>query len=112
MPVADALPADLTTEQVIDLIFRDPAVKHGPQGFRDLDRKPEAILKIYAETVESGRAKGFKQMSRRNSSNARRNPQFATCSEWCPTQESPRGLQEDHRTFSRSRGLGRRYTEN
>jgi type I restriction enzyme M protein len=58
MPVADALRGDLTTEQVIDLIFRDPAVKHGLEEFRDLDKKPEAILNIYAKTVESGRAKG------------------------------------------------------
>lgn len=48
MPVADPLPTDLTTEQVIDLIFRDPAVKHGLEEFRDLDKKAEAILNIYA----------------------------------------------------------------
>jgi type I restriction enzyme M protein len=58
MPVAETLPTNLTTAQVIDLIFRDPAVKHGLEEFRDLGKKPEEVLKIYPKTVESGRAKG------------------------------------------------------
>lgn len=48
----------LTTEQVIDLIFRDPAVKHGLSEFDDLGKKPHQVLNIYAKAVESGRAKG------------------------------------------------------
>lgn len=58
MPVADTLRTNLTTAQVIDLIFRDPAVKHGLEEFRDLGKKPEEVLTIYPKTVESGRAKG------------------------------------------------------
>jgi len=41
---------------VSDLIFRDPAVKHGREELRDLGKKPEGILNIYAKTVASGRA--------------------------------------------------------
>ncbi|WP_321471406.1 N-6 DNA methylase [uncultured Paludibaculum sp.] len=58
MPVADTLPTNLTTAQVIDLIFRDPAAKYGLEEFRDLGKKPEDVLTIYPKTVESGRAKG------------------------------------------------------
>jgi len=49
---------NLTTEQVIDLIFKDPAVKHGLAEFDDLGKPPHEILNIYAKAVESGRAKG------------------------------------------------------
>jgi len=34
MPLTGILPQDLTTAQVIDLKFRDPAVKHGLEEFR------------------------------------------------------------------------------
>lgn len=52
------LSGDLKTEQVLDLIFRDPQVKHGLSEFDDLGKKPHEILKIYPKTIGSGRAKG------------------------------------------------------
>ena len=58
MPLTKPLPPGLTTSQVIDLIFRDQSVKHGLGEFKDLDKKPEEILNIYAKAVESGRARG------------------------------------------------------
>lgn len=52
------LPDNLRTEAVLDLIFRDPEVKHGLSEFDDLGKKPHEILKIYPKTIGSGRAKG------------------------------------------------------
>jgi len=52
------LDSNLSTEQVLDLIFRDPAVKHGLAEFDDLGKKPHQILNIFPTTIESGRAKG------------------------------------------------------
>lgn len=49
---------NLSTGQVLDLIFRDPAVKHGLAEFDDLGKKPEQILNIFQKTVESGRNTG------------------------------------------------------
>ncbi len=51
-------PDNLTTEQVLDLIFKDPAVKHGLSEFDDLGKSPHQILKIFPKTLQSGRAKG------------------------------------------------------
>lgn len=51
-------PDNLTTEQVLDRIFRDPAVKHGLSEFDDLGKSPQQILKIFPKALESGRAKG------------------------------------------------------
>lgn len=48
----------LTTDQVLDLIFRDPAVKHGIAEFDDLGKKPHQILNIFPKTIEGGRNKG------------------------------------------------------
>jgi len=58
MTKKEAAPATLSTAQVLDLIFRDPSVKHGLEEFKDLDKKPEEILSIFPKTVESGKAKG------------------------------------------------------
>jgi len=59
MPTAvDNLPDNLTTEQVIDLVFKDPSVKHGLTEFDDLGKKPHEVLNIYAVEVKSGKAKG------------------------------------------------------
>jgi hypothetical protein len=49
---------NLTTEQVIDLIFRDPAVRHGLSKFADLGKKPHEILQIFSKTVAGPRGKG------------------------------------------------------
>ncbi len=38
------LPADLTTAQVLDRIFRDPQVRHGISEFDDLAKRPHEIL--------------------------------------------------------------------
>ncbi|MGB4781625.1 N-6 DNA methylase [Candidatus Methylomirabilis sp.] len=51
-------PDNLTTEQVLDCIFKDPAVKHGLSEFDDLGKHPHQILKTFPKTLESGRAKG------------------------------------------------------
>lgn len=52
-------PSDnLTTEQVLDRIFKDPAVKHGLLEFDDLGKHPHQILKTFPKTLQSGRAKG------------------------------------------------------
>lgn len=52
-------PSDnLTTEQVLDRIFKDPAVKHGLSEFDDLGKNPHQILKTFPKTLQSGRAKG------------------------------------------------------
>ncbi len=53
-----SLPDNLTTEQVIDLIFKDPAVKHGLTEFGDLGKKPHQVLSIYPVVTSSGKAKG------------------------------------------------------
>lgn len=53
-----SLPDNLTTEQVIDLIFKDPAVKHGLTEFDDLGKKPHQVLTIYPVVVATGKAKG------------------------------------------------------
>ncbi len=53
-----ALRDDLSTQQVIDLIFKDPDVKYGLSEFEDLRRKPHEILSIYPKVVQAGRAKG------------------------------------------------------
>ena len=50
--------SDFSTGKVLDLVFRDPVVKHGLEEFRDLDKTPEQILSIYAKPVASGPAKG------------------------------------------------------
>lgn len=52
------LSESLTTEEVIDLIFKDPAVKYGLFEFEDLRKKPRDILNIYPKKSESGRFKG------------------------------------------------------
>lgn len=52
------LPDDLTTEEALDRIFRDPVVKHGLSEFADLGKKPQDLLKIYSKVSESGRTKG------------------------------------------------------
>lgn len=52
------LPSNLTTEQVLDRIFRDPQAKHGLSEFDDLGKRPHEILKTFPKTIESGRAKG------------------------------------------------------
>lgn len=52
------LSGGLKTEEVLDLIFRDPQVKHGLSEFDDLGKKPHEILKIFSKTIGSGRAKG------------------------------------------------------
>jgi len=52
------LGSNLTTEQVLDLIFRDPAVRHGLSEFVDLGKKPHSILSIFPKIIESGRNKG------------------------------------------------------
>lgn len=52
------LRSDLSTEQVIDLIFKDPEVKYGLSEFDEVKKKPHEILEIYPKAVESGRAKG------------------------------------------------------
>jgi len=49
---------NLTTAEVIDLIFRDPVVKYGLAEFNDLGKAPHEILEIFPKIVESGRAKG------------------------------------------------------
>jgi type I restriction enzyme M protein len=49
---------NLTTNEVLDLIFRDPAVKHGLAEFEDLGKKPHQVLNIFSKTFESGRNKG------------------------------------------------------
>ena len=49
---------NLTTEQVIDLIFRDPAVRHGLSEFADLGKKPHEVLKIFSKTIVGPRDKG------------------------------------------------------
>lgn len=58
MAMTSGLPENLTTEQVLDLIFRDPAVKHGLLEFDDLGKNPYQILKTFPKTLQSGRAKG------------------------------------------------------
>jgi type I restriction enzyme M protein len=58
MAITSGLPENLTTEQVLDLIFRDPAVKHGLLEFDDLGKHPYQILKTFPKTLQSGRAKG------------------------------------------------------
>ncbi len=52
------LPDNLTTEQVIDLVFKDPTVKHRLTEFNDLGKEPHEILNIYLAEVSSGKAKG------------------------------------------------------
>src|SRR5713226_4663969 len=42
---------NLTTDQVLDRIFRDPSVKHGLSEFADLGKKPPEILNIYPRVV-------------------------------------------------------------
>ncbi len=56
--MAPALPPNLTTEQVLDRIFRDPSVKHGLSDFADLGKKPHEILEIFPRTLNQGRARG------------------------------------------------------
>jgi len=46
---------NLTTEQVLDLIFRDPSVKHGLLEFADLGKKPHEILRIFPKIVNRGK---------------------------------------------------------
>src|SRR3990172_6623244 len=58
MVMSSGLAANLTTEQVLDLIFKDPAVKHGLSEFDDLGKHPYQILKTFPKTLQSGRAKG------------------------------------------------------
>ena len=59
MPTAvGSLLDNLTTEQVIDLVFKDPSVKHGLTEFGDLGKKLHEILSIYPLEVASGKAKG------------------------------------------------------
>lgn len=48
----------LTTEQVIDLIFKDPRIGHGLAEFADLGKKAHEVLRIYPLEVASGKAKG------------------------------------------------------
>jgi hypothetical protein len=45
----------LTTDQVLDLIFRDPLVKHGLSEFADLSKKPPELLSIYPKVVNRGK---------------------------------------------------------
>ena len=54
----NGLSPSLSTAEVLDLIFRDPAVKHGLEEFRDLGKTPDEILRIYPKTIDSGRYKG------------------------------------------------------
>jgi type I restriction enzyme M protein len=49
---------NLSTGQVLDLIFRDPAVKHGLSEFDDLGKKPHQILTTFSRTIEGGRNNG------------------------------------------------------
>jgi len=58
MVMNPGLPDNLTTEQVLDGIFKDPAVKHGLSEFDDLGKNPYQILKTFPKTLQSGRAKG------------------------------------------------------
>lgn len=53
-----SVPDNLTTEQVIDLIFKDPAVKHGLTEFDDLGKKPHDVLTIYPVVATGGKSKG------------------------------------------------------
>ena len=48
----------LSTPEVLDLIFRDPAVRHGLAEFRDLKKKPHEIITIYPKEISSGKGKG------------------------------------------------------
>lgn len=56
--MSPGLPDNLTTEQVLDGVFKDPAVKHGLSEFDDLGKNPHQILKTFPKTLQSGRAKG------------------------------------------------------
>src|ERR1035441_3316964 len=58
MSAPDSVPENLTTPQVIDLIFLDPTVHHGLEEFRDLGSSIGDMLKIYPRVIQSGRAKG------------------------------------------------------
>lgn len=49
---------NLSTAEVIDIIFRDPAVKYGLAEFSDSGKAPQEVLEIFPKVVESGRAKG------------------------------------------------------
>jgi hypothetical protein len=55
---ATTLPDNLTAEQVIALIFKDPSVKYGLEEFADIGKKPHEVLEIFAQTVAAGRAQG------------------------------------------------------
>jgi len=58
MATTAVLADNLTTKEVLDLIFRDPATKHGLIEFEDLGKKPDEILKIYPKMTGTGKAKG------------------------------------------------------
>lgn len=45
--MVDELPSDLTTKQVLDLIFRDPDVLYGLSEFTDLEEDAHDILKTF-----------------------------------------------------------------
>lgn len=49
---------DLSTGEVIDLIFRDPEVRHGLSEFEDIGKEPDEALNIFPKMIEAGRAKG------------------------------------------------------
>src|SRR4051812_23226090 len=51
---------NLTTEQVIDRVFRDPEVKYGLTEFNDLGKRPEEALNIFPKFVDTGRDRGVR----------------------------------------------------
>jgi hypothetical protein len=52
------LPNNLTSEEVLDLIFGDPSVKHGLTEFDDLGKAPHLLIKTFPVTISSGVTKG------------------------------------------------------
>lgn len=56
--VTPALTNDLTTDEVLNLVFRGPTVKYALTEFDDLDRPPHEILNIFPKHVEKGKSKG------------------------------------------------------
>jgi type I restriction enzyme M protein len=58
MATVTTLPDNLTTDEVIDAIFKDPTVKHGLSEFSDLGKKPSELLEIYPRLILSGRSRG------------------------------------------------------
>lgn len=56
--MGDKISSTLSTQQVIDLIFRDPATTYRLTEFEDLGKQVHEIIKIYPKTASSGRDAG------------------------------------------------------